>query len=127
METNGHTKKRMTLEELDLKYVAKGGMVKMIKWGHGYEKWGSSAKIEYLEALASAMNEAARIAYEERDQAWERVDFLTKGLTNADTSVGMNKDLMKKSFERNNDLIQENAKLANEVLALKKRLGDDYN
>lgn len=115
-------RKPVNLEDLNLTYIDNTGKVKMIKWGHDYLKWDDKRKIEYLEALASAMNDAARIAYEERDAAWEKVDQL-KAVNDA-LEIGNNqsKELYKMAFEQNNMINQQRIAAEKRVLELEKAL-----
>lgn len=54
-------------QSIKLKYISKGGKVKMIAWGKDYRKWSTEKKLEYSEALASAMNEACDLIQQERN------------------------------------------------------------
>lgn len=122
MEENNVDLKKVSLEELDLTYVNNKGKVKMIKWGKDYFAWDMSRKVEYLEALASAMNEAARVAYEERDKAWERVDQLVAVEAANKQGLEQAKTLYKQAFDRSNEVNQQRILAEQKVNELEKTL-----
>lgn len=67
-------------ENINLSFIAEGGMVKNIAWGKDYQKWDVSKKLDFAEALASAMNEAAEVMQNERNLAMEEALRLQKQL-----------------------------------------------
>jgi predicted RNA-binding protein with PUA domain len=72
-----------TISNINFSYVAEGGQVKMIAWGKDYKTWNTERKLEFAEALASAMNEAAEIMQNERNILAEEVLKLNKLLEKA--------------------------------------------
>jgi len=79
-ELNDLRDKVDTLESINLSYISDGGMVKMISWGKDYKSWTTDKKLEFAEALASAMNEAAEVMQNERNIALEEAVRLQKQL-----------------------------------------------
>lgn len=61
-------KKIGRFKDIDLKFISKGGRVKMISWGEDYKEWTLEKRLEYAEALASAMNDACDLIQKERNQ-----------------------------------------------------------
>lgn len=76
-----------TFETLNLSYVSTKGQVKMIAWGKDYNSWELSKKVEFTEALASALNEGLEIMQNERNIAMEEALKLQKLLEESNKAI----------------------------------------
>lgn len=65
--SNNEKNKNINIEDINFEYVSQGGKVKMIAWGKDYLNWDLEHRLEYSEALASAMNEACDLIQKERN------------------------------------------------------------
>jgi hypothetical protein len=74
-------------EGIDLSYISKGGKVKMISWGNDYNKWSVDKRLEFSEALASALNEGLELMQNERNIAMEEVLKLQSQLLKAQENL----------------------------------------
>lgn len=61
------------LEDINFEFVGKGGKIKMISWGKDYKSWDNERKVEYLEALASSLNDACDRMQQERNKLLTKV------------------------------------------------------
>lgn len=114
------------LEGLNLSYVAKGGQVKMISWGKDYMNWELDKRLEFAEALASAMNEAADLMQNERNIAMEEAVKLQKQLESAQQNLDIVRNTNIKAITDFNSEKQQMAKRIKELEANVRSLEVEY-
>lgn len=96
-----------------------------IKWGRLYnEKWDDGKKISYLEKLAAAMNHAAEMIQNERDELIELCEKKDAQVKQMEEAVRQNNDLLQQEITRIN--AQKNA-AATEVSRLNARIRELEN
>lgn len=90
------------LEKINFQYVGKGGKVKMIAWGKEYKSWPVEKRLEYAEALASAMNEACDVIQQERDKALQELLKAKKQLDEIGNAYNIQKQININSITKAN-------------------------
>jgi hypothetical protein len=75
------------IEDINFEFVGKGGKVKMIAWGKDYLEWDVNKRVEFSEALASALNEALELMQNERNTLLVENKILLEQLSEAETAV----------------------------------------
>lgn len=75
------------MESIDMSFVKKGGLVKNIAWGKDYREWPVERRLEFAEALSSALNEGLEVMQNERNIAMEEVLKLRSQLENAQKNL----------------------------------------
>ena len=97
-----------------------------IKYGDKYKGWSDERKITYLENLASAMNHAAALVQDERNDALELCDKKEAQLEAMNESVKLNNIMLQSQIEKINaerqGFNESYAKLKKEVEDLKRQV-----
>ena len=75
---------------------------RMINFGEEFQKWGDKRQMEYLKKLASSMNHAADIMQQERNRLLEEQQVLKEQLTNTESNLAIQKDIVLRTITSNN-------------------------
>lgn len=98
-----------------------------IKWGKKYNQWPDKDKIRYLEKLASAMNEAARLLQDERDELLPLIKLKEAQVVKITAAIEANNNMLITEVTRMNEdrqkWNQEAVRLNQEIKKLKVLLG----
>lgn len=108
-----------SLKDIDIAYINKKAAVKLVKFSEDFDSWEPERQIEYLKALASALNEAARVAYEERDKLLNELEVIAKLNDNAAKAVDISKQSLIQGLTEAN---QEKQEMARRILELEARV-----
>lgn len=112
-------------EGIDLSFIDPNGRVRMIKWGKDYNQWDTDKRLEYAEALASAMNDACRVIQDERNEWLSKAKNLEQQLEQADVQaknhMQNNINAITKANMDKQELAKTIQKLENQLLAAQKR------
>jgi DNA repair exonuclease SbcCD ATPase subunit len=113
-------------ENIRLKYITKGGAVKMISWGKDYKLWDVTKKLEYAEALASSMNEACELIQNERNEYSKKNESLLAMLEQAEkemhTIKNTNRIVITASNEEKQGLIKTIRELESKLIDAENQL-----
>ena len=117
---------RKLLEISDLNLPEKPGLAPQINWGQDFENFDDKRKIIYLKKLCSALNHAADLIQQERDELLKKCHSLNEQLKNSDNSVSIRKDIYTKAITDHNEEkqnlikrlqeLEKEIKLKNEIL-----------
>lgn len=109
----------MKKEDFKVSVIGKGGAVKSLAWGDDYKEWPIEKRLEYAEALAAAMNDAADRIQQERDKLLEE-NILIKNLNaNAQKFADISRESLVKNITESNQLNQDYIR---EIAELKVRI-----
>jgi hypothetical protein len=116
-----------------IKAIFTGGKINPINWGgenesktEGWNSWTTEEKLEFSMELASAMNQAAEIMQNERNDMVEKVRVAEELALNAQTALEIQKAIVFTTLTEDNlvkqDMISKIQKLEKTVRDQKKEL-----
>lgn len=118
------------IENINFEFVGKGGKIKMIAWGEDYLKWDTEKKLEFSEALSSALNEALELMQNERNNLIVENKLLLTQLSEAEIAVinqrNNNINSITKANKTQQDLILQIRKLEKQVKVYQEEEGQVF-
>lgn len=107
-----------------IKAIFRGGKINKIKWGAddsltGWNTWDDKHKLEYSMELASAMNQAASIIQDERNELMTRIVRLEQSLANCEQGLTIQKTIVLNTITNSN---AEKEVQAQRILELEKEV-----
>ena len=95
-----------------IKAIFRGGKIHPIKWGaenemEGWNIWDIEHKLEFAMELASAMNQAADVLQQERNELLSKVATAEKLVENADKQVEIQKQIVFNNITQSNEQQQQ--------------------
>lgn len=109
--------KKIKVEDLNLpKAPAKAPQ---IDWGEDFLNWDVSKQNLYLKKLCSALNHAADTIQNERNEGLNKLQEMKTILENADKSVNVQKDIVRRAITSHNE---EKQKLIRRLQELEKEI-----
>ncbi len=84
-----------------------------IHWGDIYKRWPEDRKVQHLEKLAAAMNHAAALIQDERDQLNKLLEAKEQQIVSLKTALEQNNEMIQSQMLRMN----EEKQLANDAYA----------
>ena len=89
-----------------------------------FKKWDGESQLSYMKKLSSALNEAARVMMEERDEGLRKIGQLERQVANAEQNLSQQRAIVQTHLVSSNAAKQEYGrelkKLRTELKALKK-------
>lgn len=86
-----------------------------IDFGQDFEDFDDARKIRYLKKLSSAMNHAADVIQQERNQLLKDMAVALKSVENADQAVAIQKDIVVRAITAHNSEKQDLIKRIQEL------------
>lgn len=96
-----------------IKAIFRGGRIHKIKWGDddddgkGWNSWSLEARLEYAMELASAMNQAADVIQEERNELVSQNVSLTAQVASAQKALEIQKSITQTQLLSGNAQLQQ--------------------
>jgi predicted DNA-binding protein (UPF0251 family) len=114
------------LADIDISYLNKNNVAKVIRFDEDFEKRPTHEQIEYLIGLSSAMNEAVKVAYKERDALILERDQAVKEKEVAERLMNIHKQNLVQGLTEANANTQQANKALEKALAESKRYEQLY-
>lgn len=105
-----------------IKAIFRGGKINKINWGESFDTWPKDRQLEYAMETASAMNQAADIIQNERNDLLAQLNSLAVNMKNLETALDINKTIMRNSITEANKVKEANAIIVKDLETIIKAL-----
>ena len=102
--------------------IFKGGKIKKIAWQDSFYEWSLEQQRDYAMETASAMNQAADIMQNERNELLDLADNLKKQVETLEKALDINKTIMRNNIINSNEVKEKDALVVKKLEDENKRL-----